>query len=155
MSVVQHTNISISQIHNLKRIWKFLIAIIVLTFGGLIYVVFRSEELLMFDWFNTLELNGVVVKLREEYGHNNLWEWVNYNMPAGLWLFSYMFIIDSIWEDNNNPIYKCFIVILPVFAITSELLQFINILPGTFDIWDVISYVFAILLFIIIKSTNK
>lgn len=109
----------------------------------------------MFNWFDDLGLNDIVMKWRDGYSYTNLWEWVKYNMPAGLWLFSYMFIIDSIWEDDRNPFYKCFIIILPIVAIASEIMQSYKILPGTFDILDVISYVFAILLFITIKITSK
>lgn len=148
--------ICISDFHlPIKRFMKVIIAIIILFAGGLIYVIFRSDNLLMFSLFHYLGLDGIVIKLREGYGQMIIWDWVRYNMPAGLWLFSYMFIIDSIWNNSNSPAYKCFITTLPIIAIISEAMQFFHILPGTFDIRDMISYVFAISLFLIIKVSNK
>ena len=151
----QHISILNLRFCNWKRIIKVLIAIITLFIGGLIYVIYRSNELLMFNWFNCLGLNSVVMQLRDRFSHLILSEWVRYNLPAGLWLFSYMFIIDSIWNDNNGPIYRCFIIILPLVSLTSEIMQFYKIMPGTFDIIDIIGYVLAIILFIILKLTSK
>lgn len=135
----------------MRSVLKSSLAIVLLIFGGFIYVIFRSEDLLMFNWFRSLGLNNIVIKLRDGYGLMNIQDWVKYNMPAGLWLFSYMLVIDSIWDDSNSSAYKYFITILPVFAIISEVMQFFQILPGTFDIMDVIIYVFAIFLFLTIK----
>lgn len=139
----------------MRSVLKSSLAIVLLIFGGFIYVVFRSEDLLMFNWFRSLGLNSVVIKLRDSYGLMNIHDWVKYNIPAGLWLFSYMLIIDSIWENGYNSTYKFFITILPVFAIISEVMQFFQILPGTFDIMDMIIYVFAIFLFLTIKLSSK
>jgi len=135
----------------MKSVLKSSLAIILLIVGGFIYVVFRSEDLLMFSWFRRLGLNSIVIKLRDGYGLMNIQDWVKYNIPAGLWLFSYMLIIDSIWEDGHSSTYKFFITILPIAAIVSETMQLFQILPGTFDVMDMISYVLAILLFQIIK----
>ena len=141
--------------NNMNRIVKLLIAIISLCLGGLIYIVFRSEDLLMFRWFDSLGLHGIVSQLRFDYGQTNIWNWVNYNMPACLWLFSYMFVMDALWNDGNNMIYQVFIYVLPVVAILSELLQLVNIIPGTFDLLDLASYAISIILFITIKKLSK
>ena len=73
-------------------------------------------------------------------------------MPAGLWLFSYLFIIDSVWGNYKKSVYNCFLCTLPIMAITSELLQYFSILSGTFDFLDLMSYISAIFLFIFIKK---
>lgn len=139
----------------MSRIVKTIIAILALSLGGLIYIVFRSENLLMFRWFNNLGLQELVSQLRFDYGQTNIWNWVNYNMPACLWLFSYMFVMDALWNDGNNMIYQVFIYVLPVVAIMSEFLQLVNIIPGTFDILDLASYAISIILFITIKKLSK
>lgn len=141
--------------NNMSRIVKTIIAILALSLGGLIYIVFRSENLLMFRWFNNLGLQELVSQLRFDYGQTNIWNWVNYNMPACLWLFSYMFVMDALWNDGNNMIYQVFIYVLPVVAIMSEFLQLVNIIPGTFDILDLASYAISIILFITIKKLSK
>ncbi len=140
---------------NIGRVLKVIVAVGALTLGGLIYVIFRSGHLLMFHWFDTLGLTDFIARLRMDYGSTNLWDWMNYNMPAGLWLFSYMFIIDALWNDYKNRTFKCFVYALPIAAIFSELLQLLKILPGTFDVMDVISYSISIILFITITKISK
>lgn len=135
----------------MARVWEATIGIVVLIIGGAIYVLYRNEHLLMFDWFQYLGISDYINRLRAEANGLSLYEWVKYSMPAGLWLFSYMFIIDSIWGKGSNALYKSFLYVLPVLAILSELMQCIKILPGTFDIMDLISYVLAIIVFLIIK----
>lgn len=152
---VENNTIADVHLHEIKRFLKVITAIVFLFVGGLIYVVFRSDSLLMFKWFCEIGLDNVVMKLREGHGQMNIWEWVRYNMPSGLWLFSYMFIIDSIWDKGNNATYRFFITILPAVAIVSEVMQFFHVLLGTFDVLDMISYFLAIFLFLTIKLSNK
>ena len=106
----------------------------------------------MFDWFQQLRISDIIGEIRIDVDKSNVYEWVKYNMPAGLWLFSYMFIIDSIWGDDSSTVYKCFLYVLPIMALASELMQFLKMFPGTYDFMDLFSYILAILLFIIIKK---
>jgi hypothetical protein len=41
---------------------------------------------------------------------------------------------------------------MPLLAVASEFMQFVGLRPGTFDAMDLLSYVSAILLFVIIKK---
>ena len=75
-------------------------------------------------------------------------------MPAGLWLFAYMFIIDSVWGKEKNNTKKVYLYALPVVAIVSEIMQYVSILPGTFDIMDLLCYALAILIFTIINISH-
>lgn len=134
------------------RTLKATIGVTALIVGGLLYVIFRSKSLLMFDWFRMIGLYGMVENLRTKYDVVNLYEWVKDSMPAGLWLFSYLFVIDSLWGNDRNLVYYLFIFVLPVIAICSEFMQLFGMLPGTFDYMDLTSYVAAILFFILIKK---
>ena len=139
-----------------KDVWirtlKATIGVTALIVGGLLYVIFRSKSLLMFDWFHMIGLSDMVENIRTKYDGVNLYGWVKDCMPAGLWLFSYLFVIDSLWGNNRNLVYNLFIFVLPVIAICSEFMQLFGMLPGTFDYMDLISYVVAILIFILIKK---
>jgi hypothetical protein len=73
-------------------------------------------------------------------------------LPAGLWLFAYMFVIDAVWGKDKNRVSMYFLYVLPLLAVASEFMQFVGLLPGTFDVMDLLSYVSAILLFLIIKK---
>ena len=134
------------------RIAEAAIGLVALVIGGLIYIRYRNESLLMFDWFQELRISNIIGEFRDDADKSNVYEWVKYNMPAGLWLFSYMFIIDSLWGNDNNKVYKCFLYVLPFMAIISEIMQLFKILPGTYDFMDFFSYILAILMFIIIKK---
>ena len=106
----------------------------------------------MFDWFRGLGISNFINSIRVDSDKQNLYGWLKNSMPAGLWLFSYLLIIDSIWGKKKIAVYWCFLYILPVIAILSELMQYFKLLPGTFDIIDLLSYGFAIVLFILIKE---
>ena len=136
----------------LTRIAKATTGFMALTVGGLIYIRYRCESLLMFEWFHDLNISDFIASVRSYSNDSILYEWVIYNMPAGLWLFAYLLIIDAIWGNEKNTLYLCHLFILPILALVSELMQFLGVLPGTFDFLDLISYVCAILLFIIIKK---
>ena len=63
-----------------------------------------------------------------------------------------MFVIDAVWGKDKNRFSMYFLYILPLLAVASEFMQFVGLLPGTFDAMDLLSYVSAILLFVIIKK---
>lgn len=123
--------------------------------GGMLYVIFRSDSLLMFDWFSDFGLNQEVSSLRGLYSNTSLYYWVKFNLPAALWLFSYMYAIKAIWSNQNTQIMRVFLWSLPTGAVLSEFLQLFNLLPGTFDLLDILSYILAIILFIILNHNNK
>lgn len=142
-------------LHN--RYTKLVIALLALTIGGIIYIGYRPTNLAMFNWFETLGLSDIVELIRQEVQRYTFPYWIIYNIPAGLWLLSYMLIIDAIWDKQkeNGITYILFTYSLAFFAIISELLQFANILPGTFDILDLLTYILTIFLFITTKTVIK
>jgi hypothetical protein len=133
------------------RVTEATIGLVALTIGGLIYIRYRSESLLMFDWFHNLGLTNFIEFFRSNSEASNLYGWVKFNLPAGLWLFAYMFLIDAVWAKDKNYVSMYFLYILPLLAIVSEFMQFVGLVPGTFDVMDLLSYISAILLFVIIK----
>ena len=132
---------------------KIIISQVALLVGGLIYVTFRSNHLLMFKWFECLNISPFIVDIRNNYGGFGIYEWVEYNLPAALWLFSYMYLIDAIWGETKDTKRKMFFVwILPLLALMSEFMQLVDILPGTFDVFDLVGYLLAILTYVLIKK---
>ena len=134
-----------------QRIVKVLLSFTILIIGGLIYVGFRDKSLLMFSWFEQLGISGEVDAIRGLLNSEGVYGWIKYSLPDGLWLFAYMFLVDAIWNGSRAISSYIFIYIMPVFALLSEFLQCFGLLPGVFDWIDVASYLFAILLFEIIK----
>lgn len=133
------------------RIVKSLIALITFFIGGLIYLAYRQETLQMFHWAETIGVSPQITDLRNLVNGEGLYGWVKYCLPDGLWLFAYMLIVDSIWNGDKHISSYVFIFGLPVLAVLSEFSQYFNLLPGIFDISDLVSYAFAIVFYLIIK----
>ena len=133
------------------RAAKVMLSLVILLLGGLIYVIFRDKSLLMFDWFNTIGISNEVDGLRRLFQGEGIYGWVKYSLPDGLWIFSYMFIVDAIWDRERNVVSMIFLWGLPIVAILSECLQYLGLLSGVFDWMDMASYMLAITLFLIIK----
>ena len=117
-------------------------AILTVILGGLIYIIFRTDSLLMFRWFEQLQISDYVYKIRE----SGIFSFLGYNktiintVPGGLWAFSYTAFILLIWNmkiTSHNIIYFIFI---PAAGIVSEIFQLTGTIRGTFDYIDIISY---------------
>lgn len=138
--------------HSIKyRAAKVMLSLVILLLGGLIYVIFRDKSLLMFDWFDAIGIDNEIDGLRSLFQGEGIYGWVKYSLPDGLWLFSYMFLVDAIWNGSRSISSYIFIYSLPILALLSEFFQYFGLLPGVFDWMDVVSYLFAIILFVIIK----
>ena len=136
-----------SRIHILFIIVDLILSVISLLVGGLLYLGFRSEKLLMFEWGNCMHLNEYIDCWRNICSSYSPSEWVIYALPDGLWLFSYMLLVHLIWINTNDKKYKIWLYILPLVGISSEVLQLCIEDLGTFDLMDLICYVGAIILF--------
>lgn len=136
---------------NKQRIIKIILSFVILTIGGLIYVGCREKSLLMFSWFQHLGINSEIDSFRGFINSDGIYGWVKNSLPDGLWLFAYMFLVDSIWNGSKSISSYIFVYSLPVFALLSEFLQYFGLVPGVFDWIDIASYLFAIVLFILIK----
>ena len=139
------------QYTDMQRIVKTFLSFSILIIGGLIYIAWRDKSLLMFHWFEQLGVIGEVDTIRGLVNSDGVYGWVKNSLPDGLWLFAYMFLVDAIWNGSKTICSYVFIFSLPLFALLSESLQYFGLFPGVFDWIDVASYLFAIILFVIIK----
>jgi hypothetical protein len=134
---------------------NILYSILSILFGGLIYIFFREKNLLMFKWFYFLDIEDFIFKIRKK--NNFIFpDWFIYNLPDGLWLFSYVSIMLKIWKHKLNLKSLFWIFIMPFIAFFSEIFQYFNIINGTFDIFDLIFYFLGTYLAILlnIKKIN-
>jgi hypothetical protein len=120
--------------------------------GGLIYILFRSDKLLMFYWFKTIGIGQPIRFLRNTdfIKNSNVPNWIKYSLPDGLWIFSYVSSMILIWNYKISKISVIWIFILPVIAVSSEFGQLFKVVPGTFDINDLAIYLFSTLLPIVL-----
>ena len=137
----------------MRKFKNIVLSIVPLIIGGRLYLGYRSQELLMFRLPNYLGLSRIVNSWRKFCFQYPLPEWCYYALPDGLWLLSYILLINIIW---NSHTWKSIIWIyaLPAIAITSELLQLLNPYFGTFDIMDIVCYLGAVILFELKNTTQ-
>ena len=83
-----------------------------------------------------------------ELNHFDLFIVKNY-FPDGLWAYSFISIILIIWDRRINYFW---ILVVFIFSIIFELLQYYHIINGTGDIWDIVTY---FIFFAIAIMTNK
>lgn len=123
--------------------------------GGLIYIVSRSKSLKMFDWFEKINLSNEVSIIRDYFSNVELPNWIIYNLPDFLWVFSFTSFLFIIW---NKKIEKenLFYLLFPMgIGVLSEFGQLFSIINGTFDKVDILFYVFGGLSSIYIISKFK
>jgi hypothetical protein len=103
------------------RLYQFLIHLVTLFIGCLIYIFFRSETILMFNWFEKLIMTETVSSIREitmTY-QKDFPSWFLYSLPDGLWIFSYVCLIQSIWGSTDGA-YKYFWIFKKLFFCGSK-----------------------------------
>lgn len=128
---------------------KAIIAFIFLFSGVMIYIIYRTKDLLVFKWIDWLYLNSEVDYLRLSYINLLDNSFLIYNLPGALWVTSYIILINIV--NKYNSIINRIIIssALPIIAIISEFLQYFTIINGTFDWLDIICYLFPLIIFII------
>ena len=108
--------------------------------GCLIYVLFRTDTLL----YNKL-LGNFFTPIGSP--KTFLQKIIIFSLPDGLWAMSYTMLI---FHLRNDKTFKTLIwsILIPVIGILSEIGQLYYLIPGTFDIIDLIMYITAPLLVI-------
>ncbi|AYN01978.1 hypothetical protein EAG08_18275 [Chryseobacterium sp. 3008163] len=133
----------------------FLISLIALIFGTFIYLLFRVSTLKVFSWLNYLGIDFLNFKFRIEMLKytSNIPKWFIFSLPDGLWVFSYVTLMISVWNFIINKQSFLWICIIPIIAIFSEIFQIFQIVSGTFDIIDLLFYLLGLILpFILFKK---
>ena len=133
-----------------------------LIFGFTIYLLFRSDSIIYFNWINNFFYKDLIQELRQtslQY-KSNLPNWFLYSLPDGLWLNSYMFFILSIRGLEFNLKNNFWFFSIPILILLHEIGQLLKIFNGTFDIFDLILYTIGfctpiVICFSINKKTNN
>lgn len=116
--------------------------------GGLIYICYRTTDLLMFKWLNNLNLSSAIFNFRnyaKVYKIKNS-DWIIYSLPDGLWMFSFITIILYIWRNTITRKNIVWIIVMPIIALTTELSQKYHLIKGTYDSNDILAYLIGFFL---------
>jgi multisubunit Na+/H+ antiporter MnhG subunit len=116
---------------------NYLVHVLIPLLGGtVIYLLGRSLALLQMN---------TVLKLPYASPHLKLPEWLIYNVPDGLWLYSFLMWLIITWKGVTGIQPCIWFVLLVLGAIGSEFLQKRSAIHGTYDINDLNAYFVSIL----------
>ena len=84
-----------------KPVVRGALAVLALIVGGIIYILFRTNTLLMFTWFDSCGLGPAIRTAREAARpfQSALPGWIRYTLPGGLWLYSMLEVVALIWLE--------------------------------------------------------
>lgn len=121
--------------------------------GGLIYVRWRDANLLMFKWFRVLGLEPVVGLLRSGAGEpSGSFFWLAYSLPDGLWVYALTALMVFLWRDARSPMKLLWPSLGLLLGAGSELGQLAGIVPGSFDVIDLLVCLFAAVAAMVLTS---
>ena len=129
--------------------------ILPLLIGGGIYIGFRSESLLLFQWIEYIGGINLVLELRSLVTDISLPDWILYSLPDALWLYAFAYSILLIWNKQISRTSLACLAIVFIIGIGHELGQFYGIISGTFDPLDLVLSILALLLPLIILIPKK
>lgn len=117
---------------------RLIIGTLPLILGGLIYLTYRTDALLMFVWFNKTGLSDQINFLRTNEQLQNLIipDWVKFSLPDALWLFSFTYVLLILWDFKINRQSAFWLFLVPIIGLFSEIGQSIGIISGTYDMVD-------------------
>lgn len=114
------------------------------TLGGAIYLRWRNTNLLMFRWFRVFGLETVVVWLRAGAAEPTGWSfWLAYSLPDGLWVYALTALMIFLWRDARSPMKFLWPSLGLLLGAGSELGQLAGVVPGSFDVVDLVVCLFA------------
>ena len=135
------------------RALKIFVGLIFLLIGSYLYLKFRSETLLMFKWAKNLGLDFIVSSIRGSFEslNSDRMKYIIFSAPYGLWVISFCCFIGAIWHKDSSLSAIILRLIVPVIAVSSELIQFVGFLPGTFDINDLLVLIVSTIIGLVIS----
>ena len=119
--------------------------------GGMIYLLFRPKTLLFFHALDTIGFADWVDYLRQMFAITNMPDWVVFSMPDGLWSLAYVLIADRLMSGRATRARIAIVSIIPMMGVTSEFMQAVGLLRGTFDWADVMAYSLPLGIYLIIR----
>jgi hypothetical protein len=109
--------------------------------GSLLYMLARPRGLIAFGWFAAVGLGDALAKVRAAVlpFTTALPSFVRFSVPDGLWAFAFTRAMILVWSGTWSRASAPWILLAPMVAIGSELGQGLRIVPGTFDVVDLLS----------------
>lgn len=112
-----------------------------LVLGGVIYALYRSPDLLVFDWLRAFGLDPPAAWFRfEPQGSTaHLPAGVVFSLPDGLWVYALTAAMSLLWRDRPGRVGALWLSSGLVLGLGIELAQSLGRFPGTFDPYDMLA----------------
>lgn len=123
---------------------EWAIALIPVLFGGLIYLLYRPKNIILFEVLDKLGDSTAVDIVRSKVEHVHLPDFVVYSLPAGLWTASYLMAMYLCTKQLNKKMRLSLAQPLPISAVILEFMQQFGLCPGIFDICDLLCYIISV-----------
>lgn len=127
---------------------EWVIALIPVLFGGLIYLLYRPKNIILFEVLDKLSDSTAVDIVRSQVEHVHLPDFMVYSLPAGLWTASYLMAMYLCTKQLNKKMRLSLALPLPISAVVLEFMQQFGLCPGIFDICDLLCYIIPIVIFV-------
>lgn len=114
--------------------------VVLLFLGGMLYVLYRPQSLLLFRVADGMGLTDAIGGWRHAAAPFAPAEFVVYNLPAGLWALSYVLIVGTLAQGLPSVKRWVAVAFVPLVGVVSELMQAARLLPGIFDWIDLALY---------------
>lgn len=139
----------------MRTVSHVILSLTLLFIGGSIYILFRPESLLMFRWADTAGLMPLIDSLRDSFGGITAGYVFTYCLPDGLWTASYLLMAHTIISAEHKVSLIFWSYSLPGIAVLFEFLQLAGVIPGVFDIYDIMCFLIPITLYSIFLHYEK
>ena len=130
------------------------LGVMLLFAGGMIYVLYRPQTLLLFHVAGGLGMTDLIGQWRQIATAWQPAAFTVYCLPAGLWALSYVLIVGTLAQSLSTLRRWIAVAFIPLLGIASEVMQALSIIPGTFDWTDLTLYALPLIAYatIITKS---
>lgn len=133
-------------IQNIGIASEVILGVLFLMCGCFIYLLFRSENINLYQWCSSIGLTNSIEQLRNRVSDYQVSEFARFSLPDGLYCASYILVIDALWH-NEKIMRRWIVALIPAIALLNEILQFFGVVNGTFDWYDLICYSTPLLLY--------
>lgn len=129
-------------------IYRIITAILFLVIGMCIYLLFR-QDVIFLRWVDSDILDCLHVKISDNVSSG----WVYmllYCLPDALWYAALLILQIPFYRGgllNRMLLYLC--IVLPYIM---EILQYIGLMPGTFDWFDILTYFITLIILLLCEK---
>lgn len=127
---------------------KLAAGLILLGCGCVIYLLFRSTTIALYQAACAIGLGSVIDHARMQTTHWVVPDFILFSLPDGLYCLSYVILIDALWpvEGTSKAIAAS---VIPAAAVIHETGQGMRMVRGTFDAMDLCCYLVPWMLYLL------